>query len=82
MSEILDNEVFNLKTIEEFKELERTRFSNKFSKSTLNFMYGNFKEDTYFYLYKPGTYYIISGDKADKHGFEKKTFEDFKNKYL
>lgn len=83
MEKIKDNTVYNLATIEQFYELEKTKFKQGLSKAAIDFMY-HFGSDTCFYFYddSPARYYLISGFTAEEMGLEKQTFEQFKEKSL
>ena len=83
MEKIKDNTVYNLTTIEQFYELEKTRFSKGHSKGTMDFMH-HYGLDTCFYFYEdnPDRYYLIAGFTAREKGLLTQTFEQFKEKYL
>lgn len=81
MQAIKDNTAYNLPTIEHFRELEKTKFSNSYSKSSIDFMY-HFGSNTCFYFYEdnPNRYYLISRDAAKELGLIIKTYEKTTNR--
>lgn len=71
-----DNTIYNIPNIECFYELEKSKFSKGYTKSTIKFLYNTFKENTYFYFPEDSNkYYLIGGEPVKN--YKTKSFEEF-----